>query len=126
MPTRIIFSNGSALAFGAFAYIRWELASGGFWTQLIMSKCRVAPKTILSIPRMELNGAVIGNRIKNFLLKETNMKFEKVYQIVDSSTILGYLQKECGVFRPYEVVRIADIQVSLADGTVVLAWVPWK
>ena len=52
------------------------------------------------------------------------MKFAKVYQIVDSSTILGYLQKECGVFKPYEGVRVAEIQASLAEETkVILAWV---
>jgi hypothetical protein len=124
LPTLIIFSDGAALAFGASAYIRWELAAGGFWTRLIMSKCRVAPKAILSIPRMELNGAVIGNRIKNFIIKETNLKFEKVYQIVDSSTVLGYIQKECGVFKPYEGIRVAEIQASLVDGIlVILAWV---
>ena len=77
-----------------------------------MAKCRVAPKNIISIPRMELNGAVLGNRIKNFLIKETNFQFGRVYQLVDSSTVLGYLQKECGVFKPYEGVRIAEIQSS--------------
>jgi len=51
---------------------------------------------------MELNGAVIGNRIQNIIIKETHMKFGKVYQIVDSSTVLGYIMKECGVFRPYK------------------------
>ena len=105
-PILVIFSDGAALAFGAAAYIRWELKSGGFWTRLIMAKCRIAPKNIISIPRMELNGAVIGHRIKNFITKETNFNFAKVYQLVDSSTVLGYLQKECGTFRPFEGVRV--------------------
>ena len=125
LPTLVIFSDGAKFAFGAAAYIRWELAKGGYWSQLIMSKCRVAPKNIISIPRMELNGAVIGNRMKSFLMK-TNLRFGKVYQIVDSSTVLGYVQKECGVFRPYEGVRVAEIQSSntFTDGTLEgWAWV---
>ena len=77
-----------------------------------MAKSRIAPKKIVSIPRMELNGAVIGNRMKNFILKDTNLEFACVYQLVDSSTVLGYVQKECGVFKPYEGVRIAEIQSS--------------
>ena len=40
------------------------------------------------------------------------MKFEKVYQFVDSSTVLGYVQKEYGVFHPYEGFRIAEIHSS--------------
>lgn len=56
---------------------------------------------------MELNGAVLGNRLKNFLKKETSFEFENVYQLVDSSTVLGYVQKECGSFKPF---RVAEIQ----------------
>ena len=77
-----------------------------------MAKGQIAPKRIVSVPRMELNGAVTGNRVKNFLLKETNLKFEKVYQLVDSSTVLGYVHKECGIFHPYEGIRVAEIQSS--------------
>ena len=91
LPSLIVFSDGAALAFGAAAYIRWELKSGGFWTRLIMAKCRIAPKTIVSIPRMELNGAVVGSRVRNFILKDTNLKFGKVFHFVDSSTVLGYI-----------------------------------
>lgn len=109
-PSLVIFSDGSALAFGAAAYVRWELKAGGFWSRLIMAKCRIAPKDMLSIPRMELNGAVVGHRIKNFLEKETNLEFGKVLQLVDSSTVLGYLQKESSHMRAYEGQRIAEIQ----------------
>ena len=110
LPILIIFSDGSILAFGAVAYIRWKLKNGGYWARLIMAKCKIAPKNMLSIPRMELNGAVLGNRVKNFILKDTNMKFSKVYQLVDSSTVLGYAQKEYGAFKPYEGIRVAEIQ----------------
>ena len=65
LPVLIVFSDGSLLAFGAAAYIRWELKAGGYWTCLIMAKSKIAPKNILSIPRMELIGALLGNRIKN-------------------------------------------------------------
>ena len=75
---------------------------------------------------MELNGAVMGNRMKNFLIKDTNLEFGEVYQLVDSSTVLGYVQKECGNFRPYEGIRIGEIQASnvLVDGRLLgWAWV---
>ena len=109
LPSLVVFSDGSQVAFGAVAYIRWQLEKGGYWTQIIMAKNRIAPKGVVTIPRMELNGALVGNRIKNFLLKETNLKFSAVYQLVDSSTVLGYLQKECGHFNPYEGIRVAEV-----------------
>ena len=125
-PILIIFSDGSKLAYGAVAYIRWQLQSGGFWSRFIMSKCKIAPKHIISVPRMELNGALTGNRIKNFIQKETNLTFSRTYQFVDSSTVLGYIHKQCGVFNPYEGLRVAEIQSSnvFVDGRLVgWAWV---
>ena len=82
-------------------------------------------KTVVLIPRMKLNGAVVGTRIKKFLLKETSMKFEKVH-LVDSSTVLGYVQKESGHLRPYEGVRVAEVQslCTIEDGELsYFAWV---
>ena len=118
LPILVIFSDGSVLAFGAVAYIRWTLASGGFWSRIIMAKGKIAPKNMVSIPRMELNGALLGERIKNFISKDTNLSFGKTYQLVDSSTVLGYLHKECGIFHPYEGIRISEIQSSneFSDG----------
>ena len=110
LPMLVVFSDGSALAYGSVAYIRWKLLSGGFWTRLVMAKSKIAPKNILSIPRMELNGAVLGIRLRNFLVKETSLVFEKVLHLVGSSTVLGYLHKVSGAFKPYKGIRIAEIQ----------------
>ena len=126
-PILIIFSDGSISAYGVAAYTRWELRGGGFWSRLIMSKSKLSPKHIVSINRMELCGAWAGNRIGNFIQKETNLVFSKVYHLVDSSTVLGYVHKECGVFGPYEGTRISEIQSSnvFVNGRLEgWAWVP--
>ena len=126
LPALVIFSDGAVLAYGAVAYIRWKLKNGGFWCRIIMAKCKLAPKHIVSIPRMELNGAVLGTRIKNFLKKETNLEFSQVFQFVDSSTVLGYVQKEYGSFKPYEGIRVAEVQSSsefVGDKLKGFAWV---
>ena len=75
---------------------------------------------------MELDGAVMGNRIKNFIVKDRNLRVW-IFQFVDSPTVLGYLQKESGNFMPYEGVRIAEIHSSsnVVDGKLAnFAWVP--
>ena len=63
-PILVIFSDGSQNAYGAVAYIRWKLPTGGYWTRLIMAKGKICQKDLVSIPRIELNGTVIGVRIK--------------------------------------------------------------
>ena len=77
-----------------------------------MAKLKRSPKDMISIVRMELCGAVTGNRFKNFLLNKTNMQFSHVGQFVDSSTVLGYIHKEFGNFGPYEGVRIAECHLT--------------
>merc|ERR1712237_47844 len=39
-------------------------------------------------------------------------KFERVIHLVGSSTVLGYLHKEDQKLRPFEGVRVAEIQAS--------------
>ena len=59
-PALVIFSDGSNDAYGACAYVRWALSSGGFDSNLIISKNRPAPIKRMSIGRIELCGAVLN------------------------------------------------------------------
>ena len=111
-PWLIIFSDGSDLAYGAAAYIRWQLANGDVWCRLIMAKCKIAPMTKLTTPQMELNGAVISKRMRKVLEKEMRCQFEKTLHIVDSETVLNMLHKTSTRFKIYEGVRIGEIQTA--------------
>ena len=71
-PQLIIFSDGSKKAFGAVAYARWETTSG-YEMRLIMSKCRVAPLKVIDIVRLELCGALLGTRLRSFIMKECRL-----------------------------------------------------
>ena len=61
-PSLTIFSDGSDIAYGYSAYIRWQLSDGSFWCRLIVAKCRIFPIRKLSTPQMELNAAVLSKR----------------------------------------------------------------
>ncbi len=88
LPWLIVQSDGSDLAYGFAAYIRWKLEDGRFWCRLIMAKCRVAPMNKLSTSQMELNAAVLSKRGRKVIEKEVRFDFERVLQIVDSETVL--------------------------------------
>ena len=92
-PELLVFSDGSVMAFGAVSYIRWKLKSGNRWSTLVMSKSKISPKNRITIPRLELNGAVLAKRLKEFLVSQLDIKFANVYHLVDSSTVLGYVHK---------------------------------
>ena len=105
-PWLIILSDGSDLAYGFAAYIRWKLDDGSYWCRLIMAKCRIAPINKLSTPQMELNAAVLSKRGRKVIEKEMRFDFERVLQIVDSETVLSMIHKTSTRFKVYEGVRI--------------------
>ena len=111
-PDLVCFSDGSEVAFGTAVYIRWLLRSGSYWSTLVMSKSKIAPKNRLTIPRLELNGAVLAKRIREFIVSHVDLNFGSIYHLVDSSTVLGYLHKEDSRLKPFEGVRVSEVQMS--------------
>ncbi|XP_014676963.1 PREDICTED: uncharacterized protein LOC106816842 [Priapulus caudatus] len=65
-PIMITFSDGSEKGYGAAAYLRWDLEGGGAKSSLVLAKGRVAPVKRITVPRLELNGAVVAKRIRRF------------------------------------------------------------
>ena len=61
-PILLIFCDSSEAAFGACAYVRWELNDGSFKTQLLLAKSQVAPINTITIVKMEENSAPLGAR----------------------------------------------------------------
>ena len=111
-PDLVCFSDGSISAFGTVVYIRWQLQTGGWWTALVVSKSKIAPKNRITIPRLELNGAVLAKRLREFVTGQLDMEFNNIYHLVDSSTILGYVHKQDSKLKPFEGVRVSEIQTS--------------
>ena len=123
-PWLIILSDGSEQAYGCTAYCRWLCSDGTFSVRLIMSKSRIAPVDKVSIPRMELNGAVLSKRCRMVITKEMRYQFERVIQLVDSETVLNMLHKTSYRFHVYEGVRIGEIQAATQGDMSEWAWMP--
>lgn len=111
-PILIIFSDGSTQAYGSCAYVRWQTNDCEFQTNLIMAKTKIAPMRQLTIPRLELCGAVLSARLREMIVRECNWEFEYVFHIVDSSIVRHQIQKESHGFHPFVAVRIAEIQLK--------------
>ena len=111
-PDLVIFSDGTTCAFGSVAYIRWQLKSGGWWSNIILSKSKIAPKSRITIPRLELNGAVLSKRLDEFVVGTLDVQFQNVFHLVDSSTVLGYLHIVDSKIKLYEGIRVSEIQMS--------------
>ena len=58
----------------------------------VIGKCRVAPIRHLTIPKLELQAAVYGVRLRKQILSEHDVSIDKIYLWTDSSTVLQWLQ----------------------------------
>ena len=64
-PILVMFGDGSEDGFGCSAYARWKLIYDNkteYESRLLAAKNRVAPKRKLTVPRLELNGALVSTR----------------------------------------------------------------
>ena len=74
-PSLVVFCDASRLAFGACAYARWKLSDGQFGARFVAAKSRVAPLKELTIPRLELQAAVVASRLGKSILQESRLRF---------------------------------------------------
>ena len=109
-PDQVIFSDGSVSAFGSVSYVRWKLETGKWWSMLLLSKSKIAPKSRITVPRLELNGAVLSKRLEDFISADLDLEFGNIYHLVDSSTVLRYLHKQDAKLKPYEGICVREIQ----------------
>ena len=54
------FSDASELGYGQCSYIRMVNRTGAVHCSLLLGKLRVVPKKFVSVPRLELNAAVLS------------------------------------------------------------------
>ena len=125
-PWLVLLSDGSDVAYGCAAYVRWQCSDGSVVVRLMMAKSRIAPINKVSTPRMELNGAVISKRCRVAIQKECRYKFDKIIHLLDSETVLNQLNKISTRFNPYEGVRIGEIQASCNGDMSEWAWMAGK
>ena len=109
-PVLCIFSYASVEAFGTCAYSRWPLSDGKFDVTFIAAKSRVAPLKQLTIPRLELQAAVLATRLGKTILEESRFQFEKVVYFLDSMIVLAWICSQARTFKTFVSTRIGEIQ----------------
>ncbi|XP_051992616.1 uncharacterized protein LOC127650972 [Xyrauchen texanus] len=105
-----VFCDASEKAYGSVAYMHLQDNKGGIHTSFVMARSRVAPKKQLSIPRLELCGALAGAQLDNLLLTELTLLIQNTVLWTDSTTFLTWIQSESCHYKVFVGTRIAEIQ----------------
>ena len=86
-----VFGDASEQAFCSVAYLRFCYTSGAVKCAIVMAKTRVAPKKPLSIPKLELQAAVLSARLSLVVIKEHDYIIDSTYFWTDSSTVFQWI-----------------------------------
>jgi hypothetical protein len=75
-----------------------------------MSRSRVAPLRPLSIPKLELEAAVMGSRLSVTIKGSHDYKIEETHFWTDSSTVMSWIKSEARNFQTFVANRIGEIE----------------
>ena len=105
-PDLIIFNDGATCA---VAYIRWRLQSGEYTSQLVAARARVTPLERITIPRVEMQSAVLGVRLAKAIINGCGLRFQEIIHISDSKCTLATIRKDSTALKEFMGNRVAEI-----------------
>ena len=103
-----VFSDASERGYGAVVYCR---ATRGAHVQLslVMAKSRVSPISYVTIPRLELQGALAGVRLAKLVCQELRLSMSTVTFWTDSMTVFQWINSKTYKFQTFVANRVAEI-----------------
>lgn len=112
-----VFTDASPQAYGACVFLRTENEAGQTKVGLVFAKSRVAPLKILTLPRLELMGCVIGVRIAKFVKSALGLTADVNFW-TDSTIALAWIRGDAARWKPFVRNRVVEIQ----DSSQVVNW----
>ncbi|XP_070138848.1 uncharacterized protein [Drosophila bipectinata] len=113
-----MFSDGSSLAYAACAYLRVLDTAGMIHTHLVAARTRVTPTKPLTIPRVELSGAVLATKLATWIQQQLHVLQMRVtvYYWSDAMIVLHWIYGDPCRWKTFVANRIGSIQeVSYAS-----------
>ena len=106
----LVFADASEYAIAHVIYLKIIAEDGRSYTSFIFANAKVAPKTAVTIPRLELCAALEAAQSTRFILSELKLNVDRVYYYTDSRIVLGYLTNRDRVFSKFVTSRVQRIQ----------------
>ncbi|XP_052895578.1 uncharacterized protein LOC128302760 [Anopheles moucheti] len=103
-----VFTDASELGYGCAAYLR--MVSGtNIHCSLVMARSKVAPLKHLSIPRLELEAALLGARLMNTVSESLEFQIVQKYIHTDSEVVLSWIRSPTREFKQFVACRVGEI-----------------
>jgi hypothetical protein len=103
------FVDSSEAAFAAVSYFRFIGQQGEVKVVLVAAKTKVTPKRLLTIPRLELQAAVLGTRLVTTICNGHSFRISRRVFWSDSTTVLQWIHSDARKYKVFVAHRIAEI-----------------
>ena len=112
-----MFGDSSQDVFSAVAFPRGKVISGddsSTETVFVFGKARVAPMKALTIPKLELQAALLSAKLRNEVQRALTLQIEKIFIWTDSTTVLQWLHslEKQPVFDANRVAEILELTTA--------------
>ncbi|XP_062541149.1 uncharacterized protein LOC134209181 [Armigeres subalbatus] len=118
------FVDASEVAYAAVSYFRITNPDGVVECNLSATKTKVAPLKPLSVPRLELQAAVLGIRLMQFVEESHTVKIQQRFVWSDSATVLAWLRADHRKYKQFVACRVGELLT--ASEVREWQWVPSK
>ncbi|XP_068987481.1 uncharacterized protein [Bombus flavifrons] len=106
------FCDASERAYGACVYLRSTNPEGHTQTQILTARSKVAPLKSLTIPRLELSGALLLASLMYLIKKSLNIKISRTVYWTDSTIVLQWIKSSPHMLKTFVANRVAEIQTK--------------
>jgi hypothetical protein len=103
------FCDASMTAYGCCIYVRCVSEDNQKSTLLLCSKSRVAPLKTITIPRLELCGAVLLAQLITKIKIAMQINFDDIILWSDSTIVLSWIRSQSNKMKTFVSHRIAEI-----------------
>ncbi|CAK9799142.1 hypothetical protein ANTPLA_LOCUS1909 [Anthophora plagiata] len=104
------FADASERAYGACVYLRSSTGSGSWGAKLLCSKSRVAPLKTISLPRLELSGALLLAQLMNKVKTALRIPIKAERYWCDSTIALAWIRGNSNRWKTFVANRVTQIQ----------------
>ncbi|XP_029171330.1 uncharacterized protein LOC114940747 [Nylanderia fulva] len=107
------FSDASERAYAAAVYIRGVDSNGILVSNLLVAKTKVAPVKPVSMPRLELCGALLTARLLRNTSDGLGVPLSHLYAWTDAKVVLAWLRAHPSRWKPFVAHRVAALQETV-------------
>ncbi|XP_062711164.1 uncharacterized protein LOC134289403 [Aedes albopictus] len=118
-----IFADASEGGMSAVAFLRF-VKNQTIECRIVAAKTRVAPLKFVSIPRLELQAAVVGARLAHTIADALSLKISRKYYWTDSRDVLCWLNADHRRYTQFVAFRVSEILETTEANE--WRWVPSK